>query len=499
MVVEDDRVVATDIERQLMRIGHTVVAKTARGEDALPLALNKQVDLVLMDIRLEGAMDGIEAAQQIRERCGLPVVFLTAYADDQTVVRASQTEPLGYILKPFEDSQLRTVVEMALFKHGAEQSLRASERRFVTTLSSIGDAVIATDNSARITFMNPVAEALTGWPLQEAAGLLLSEVFRVVNESTRSSVEDPAIKVLRTGTVEGLANHTVLLSRGGKEIPIDDNGSPIVDDHGIVTGAVLVFRDITERRRLEEKLRRVQAELLRAARVASMSELAASIGDEVNPLLTAILTNAEASVLWLSNSPADPTQASGAATRVVEDAHRAGEAIRSMRGTMQRPAPELAPCDINMVIRDTAELLRDDLSRHKVQLETQFARDALWITGDHVQLQQVVLNLMLNAIEAMTAITGRRRVLRVTADIERDGEAVVSVDDTGIGLEASRAERIFDPLFAPLRGGVGVGLSICLNIIEAHGGKVSASPRVPHGCSFRFSLPLAPPLEASKS
>src|SRR5262249_39847995 len=126
------------------------------------------------------------------------------------------------------------------------------ERRYAVILSSIGDAVIATDNQARVTFVNPVAEALTGWPLADAAGRPLVEVFRIINEQTRQPVEDPAAKVLRTGTVVGLANHTALLARDGREVPIDDCGAPIMDERGAVAGVVLVFRDMTQRRRADE-------------------------------------------------------------------------------------------------------------------------------------------------------------------------------------------------------------------------------------------------------
>jgi PAS domain S-box-containing protein len=266
LIVEDDRVVARDIQQQLARIGHTVVGMTANGEDALPLALAAKPDLVLMDVRLEGPLDGVDAAQLLRERCHVPVVFLTAYADDETVRRATLTEPFGYILKPFEDLQLRTVVEMALYKHRAEQRLRESERRYAVTLSSIGDAVIATDREGRVTFMNAVAETLTGWTHGGAPGQPLNQVFRVVNEFTRAIVDDPAAKVLRLGTVVGLANHTLLLSRNGREIPIDDSGSPIVDDSGEIAGVVLVFRDVTQRRQAEEAdvLRQTNARLERA-------------------------------------------------------------------------------------------------------------------------------------------------------------------------------------------------------------------------------------------
>ncbi len=255
LIVEDDRVVARDIQHHLAGFGYTVAGTTAFGEDAVRLAEEARPDLVLMDIRLAGAMDGIEAARRLRERCRVPVVYLTAYADEETLRRARVTEPFGYILKPFEDRELHTVIEMALYKHQAERRLLESERRYAVTLASIGDAVIATDGRGQVTFLNPAAEALTGWPGAEAAGRPLPEVFRIVNEETRRPAEDPASKVLRLGTVVGLANHTLLLARGGREVPIDDSGAPIRDDRGDVTGVVLVFHDVAEQRRAEAALR----------------------------------------------------------------------------------------------------------------------------------------------------------------------------------------------------------------------------------------------------
>jgi PAS domain S-box-containing protein len=254
LIVEDQRVVARDIGEHLVRLGHSVAGVTTSGAEAVRLAGELRPDLVLMDIHLEGAVDGVEAAREIRERLGLPVVYLTAYADDETLRRAKVTEPFGYILKPFEERELRTVIEMALYKHQAERKLRESERRYAVTLSSIGDAVIATDEQGRVSFMNPAAEALTGWSHAEATGRPLVEVFHIINEQTRQPVENPAAKVLRDGVVVGLANHTLLLSRHGGERPIDDSGAPIRDDRGRMTGVVLVFHDVTEQRRSQQAL-----------------------------------------------------------------------------------------------------------------------------------------------------------------------------------------------------------------------------------------------------
>jgi two-component system cell cycle sensor histidine kinase/response regulator CckA len=270
LIVEDQRVVARDIEEHLRRLGYSVVGVATSGEKAVQLAEELRPDLVLMDIRLEGAIDGVEAARQIRERFGRPVVYLTAYADEETLRRAKVTEPFGYVLKPFEERELRTVIEMALYKHQAERKLRESERRYADTLSSVGDAVIATDTAGRVTFLNPVAETLTGWPQREAVGRPLVEVFRIVSEETREPVESPAAKVLRTGTVVGLANHTGLLARDGRDLPIDDCGAPIIDDRGNIAGVVLVFHDVSEKRRAEKSLRESRERLRLAVQATGL-------------------------------------------------------------------------------------------------------------------------------------------------------------------------------------------------------------------------------------
>src|SRR5262249_17455564 len=159
----------------------------------------------------EGAVDGIEAARQIRARCPIPIIYLTAYADDETLRRASLTEPAGFLLKPFEELHLRTALELALHKGAGEQRLRQSENRYGVTLSSIGGAVLSCDEKLQVPFMNPVASTLTGWPVAEALGRPLGEIFRIIDEGTGEPAEDPATKVLRLRAVVGPANHTALV------------------------------------------------------------------------------------------------------------------------------------------------------------------------------------------------------------------------------------------------------------------------------------------------
>ena len=486
VVVEDDRIVSRDIQEQLHRLGYAVAGVAVSGEEAIEVARRERPGLVLMDIRLEGALDGIEAAEAIRRTFRIPVIFLTAYADDDTVRRATHAEPFGYLLKPFEDQQLRTTIEMALYKHEAERRLEASERRYATTLASIGDGVIATDGSGLVTFMNPVAEGLTGWTLADAAGVPVTQVFRIINEDTRATVEDPVAKVLRLGTIVGLANHTLLLARDGREIPIDDSGSPIIDDDGEITGAVLVFRDITGRRKMDEALRDAQSQLALVARLTRLGELAASIAHEVNQPLTAILSNAETCLRYLD-------EARAAAERMVGNGHRAGEVVKSIRSLATRSTPELGAVDMNAVVVEVLDLVRGEIRRNEVRIELDLAADLRPVTGDRVQLQQVLLNLVSNAIEAMIDEPADNRLLRIGTATMRSGEATVSVEDAGPGLDAALSDKIFEPLYTTKRGGMGLGLSICRSIVEAHGGSIRmiAPGDTGKGTTFVFTIPVS--------
>ena len=261
LIVEDDWIVAEDTKITLKKLGFSVSGVVTSGEESLKKVEAEPPDLVLMDIKLEGEMDGIEAAERIRDRFNIPVVYVTGYADGDVLERAKVTEPFGYIVKPFEDREINSAIEIALYKHEMETKLKESEAWLYTTLKSIGDAVITTDTKGIVTFMNPVARSLTGWRLEEAMGRPLTDVFNIINEETRKEVENPAAKVLMEGRVVSLANHTLLIAKGGTEIPIDDSGAPIVDEKGDIIGTVLVFRDVGEKRAAEKALKNAHDEL----------------------------------------------------------------------------------------------------------------------------------------------------------------------------------------------------------------------------------------------
>lgn len=493
LVVEDDRIVARDIRQQLEAMGHAVTAMTADGADAAALASASKADIVLMDIRLAGPVDGIQAAQTIREQCDIPVIFLTAYADDETIRRANLTEPFGYLLKPFETTQLRTVVEMALYKHAAERRLRQSERRYAATLASIGDAVIVVDPGAVVSYLNPVALRLTGWTSAEVAGRPLEEVFRIVEETTREPLRSTALEVLQDPEQGApLVRNALLLSRTGEEWPVEEQSTPLAGDREPSAGAVLVFRELSRRRAMEHALRVAHRELGKASLLTSMGEVTASIAHEVNQPLAAIVTNASAGLNWLRKAAPEIEEARQCLERIKSDGSRAGEVIASLRALVKSAASSVDVLDVQSLVLQAVELMRPELDRHAVRLQVQFPHQRPQVLADRVQIQQVLINLIANAIDAMAERTTGGRSLDISMRTEAAASRVhLAIGDTGSGLPPGAANDIFKPFFTTKADGMGMGLSICRTIVEAHGGTLVAAPRLPCGAVLAFDLPLA--------
>jgi len=263
LIVEDESIIALDIRDRLESLGYAIAGATSFGQEAIQMAAETRPSVVLMDIRLKGAMDGVQAAEQIRARFDIPVVYLTAYSDETTLQRAKVTEPFGYLLKPFEDRELHIAIAVALYKHEMERKLRQHERWLAATLSSIGDAVIATDAQGRIELMNPAAEALTGWQQGQVSGEYWTKVFNILQETTPPLGQDPASQALPQGTTAGQTRH-ILITEDGREVPIGDSVSPIKDEKGTITGAVLIFRDVSREMQAQQAREELIAELQEA-------------------------------------------------------------------------------------------------------------------------------------------------------------------------------------------------------------------------------------------
>ncbi len=366
---------------------------------------------------------------------------------------------------------------------------RAFEREqwLDVTLRSIGDAVIACDAQGRIVFMNEVAELLTGWSEQEAAQLPLDRVFRIVHETTRILVESPVDKVRRLGTIVGLANHTILIRKDGAEISIDDSGAPIRNAEAQITGIVLVFRDITERRLSERAL-------IRAEKLASAGRLSAAIAHEINNPLEALQN-----LIYLTRLNEKDQENTKLLTQAELELGRISHIARQSLG-FYRDNRAAEPFSLAAVIHDTVAFYAPRATIKNVAMETRIKSDTL-LVGSPGEIRQVISNLLSNSLDALSA-GGKVCIQLHKIRLNEAGgpDVYITVADNGSGIPDDHLETIFDPFFSTKGDiGTGLGLWVCKQLIEKHGGsiRVRSSPR-PHRSwtVFRICLPV-PSTEAA--
>ncbi len=389
LIVEDDAIIAGSLATILTKLGYDVAGTVQSGEDAVKKAKAVSPNLILMDIHLRGNLNGIDAAVQISEDMTIPIVYLTAYSDDGLLQRAKITEPYGYLVKPIHERELYATIEMAIHKHKLEAQLKENEEWLNTTIRSIGDAVIATDEKGFIKFMNPVAEELTGWKQNEAVGHDLKEIFCIINENTREPVQSPLEKVIQTGKTAGLANHTLLIKKDKTEIPIDDNAAPIQDDKGKIRGIVLVFRDISKSRQIEEQLRQSQ-------KMEAIGILAGGIAHDFNNILYPIVGYAE---MAMDDLP-EENPVRNFIKEILKGAERAKDLIQQILTFSRKREFKLSPVRIQPIIKDALKFIRASLPSN-IEIQTAIKEECGLVMADTTQIHQIIMNLCTNAYYAM--------------------------------------------------------------------------------------------------
>jgi len=242
LIVEDENIIALDLQRIVTRAGYAVSAVANSGAEAIAAVAATPPDAVLMDIGLSGEMDGIQTSQRILDQLNVPIIFVTANSDLATVRKSQNANPFGYVLKPFDEREIGIVLEMALFKHRADQEVKESRRWLSAILCSIGEGVIATDADGVVKFMSPAAERLTGWKESEAISRALQDVFRLINKETRQPAENPVERTLREKQATGFVNMTLLIQKDGGEVAVNAFTAPMMDAHGKIEGVVLTFQ-----------------------------------------------------------------------------------------------------------------------------------------------------------------------------------------------------------------------------------------------------------------
>jgi PAS domain S-box-containing protein len=391
-----------------------------------------------------------------------------------------------------------SIVLFASARRSAEGRLREQTELLQVTLKSIGDAVIATDLEGRISFINPTAENLTGWKSSEITGKPLEEIFKIINETTRQKVASPFAAVIEGGTTVGLANHTLLIKKDGSEIPIEDSGAPIRDAKGRIVGVIIVFHDVTERRRseiereallLSEQVARREAEL--AGRLKD--EFLATVSHELRTPLSAIL----GWTTMLRNKQLVGDDKPRALEVIERNAKAQGEIINDLLDVSQITTGKLsidrARAEVNKIARSVSESLSPQAGAKNVGLKLALAPEELYVFGDEARLRQIVANLLTNAIK----FTPEGGAVEIST-ARRGAEIEIAVKDSGIGINEKFLPFIFDKFRqgdgSPTRphGGLGLGLSIVQHLVTLHGGEISAeSPGENRGATFTVRLPLA--------
>ena len=391
-----------------------------------------------------------------------------------------------------------SIVLFASARRNAERKLREQRELLQVTLKSIGDAVIATDLAGRISFINPTAENITGWKSVEITGRPLEEIFKIINEDSRETVESPFTAVVREGLTIGLANHTLLLTRSGAEIPIEDSGAPIRDEKGKIVGVIIVFHDVSERREAErdrEVLLKSEQAARREAELAGRlkDEFLATVSHELRTPLSAILGWAT----MLKNNQLTGSDAPKALEVIERNAKAQGEIINDLLDVSQITTGKLSidkkPVEIGTLIKASAESLRPLAKAKSIDFTLVVEADGFFVLGDAPRLRQIVLNLVSNAVK-FTPAGGR---VKVRAD--RQAENIrITVSDSGIGIDEKFLPFIFDKFrqgdasTTRPHGGLGLGLSIVRYLVGLHGGEISAASRgVGEGAVFTIRLPLA--------
>ncbi len=311
----------------------------------------------------------------------------------------------------------------------------------------------------------------------------------LVHPEDRAALEEISLRAVRSKEAYDVLFRAVL--RDGTIKHLHSVGKPQVAESGELVEFIGVTMDETERVRANAAMNEAQAELARVARLTTMGELAASIAHEINQPLTAVVTNGNAALRWLAHAPPNLEEIRASLKAIINASNRAGEVIGRIRSLLAHRQPEYGELDVNEAIREVLELTVGALRSRGVAVQTELPAALPQALGDQVQLQQVIINLVMNGVEAMSAVADRPRVLRIGSQLDGAGSVLVSVRDTGTGIDAAILDRIFEPLFTTKSTGMGMGLSICRSIVEAHGGRLWAAPATPHGTDFRFTIPTA--------
>jgi PAS domain S-box-containing protein len=488
LIVEDETIVALDIETKIAKMGYEVVGSVTTGEAAIDKVKETRPDLILMDISLEGDIDGIEAAGRIQRHFDIPIIYLTAHSHPQTLERAKITEPYGYIVKPFERGSLHATIEMALYKHHMKVKLKEKDENFRNLAENASDGIlIATVNGSHV-YANRRATELTGYNVSQLLKVCFNGTLGYDKNGRGSEnwPDETSLPQKREITIESGEKGTVSLEMTGTKTIW--HGQPAV---------LVLLRDITRLKRAEEEKKRLGAYLDQVRKMEALGTLAGGIAHDFNNLLCIILGFTELVIADLPGGSPNRSKLE----KVLEACLRAKDVVKQIL-TFSRPDDvDLKPLKISPIIREALKFLRSSIPANiDIQLDIKAESDV--VAADPVKINQVIINICNNAFYAMKEQGGVLEVILEAVNLA--GTALIpghqlkpglyvklTIRDTGPGMEPGVMQRIFEPYFTTksVGEGTGMGLAVVHGIVKKHGGAVTVQSEPGKGSTFQVYFP----------
>lgn len=479
LIVEDESIIAKDIQSSLKYFGYTVSSIVSSAEEAIKEVEENKPDLVLMDIKLRGDMDGVEATERIRAHFDIPIVYITGLSDELTFKRAKKTKPFGYIHKPIEKKDLNTTVEMALYRHEMERELKESKQYFRSIFEGSRDAIFIVGEYSRFVEVNEAASTLTGYSKEELKKMSIPDLHEAADLHAYKAYYDSIM------AGEKITSEAKILRKDGTKVDTEFSNKRIFI--GGVPYMHSVGRDITERKRAEEEKERFQAQLAYSDKMAGIGTLAGGIAHEFNNLLQIIRGYAE-----FAQETRRQKDIEEALDTIISNSDKAGKIIKDLLLFSSQEESEKELCDITELIELVLSLLENQLKKENIRLVRKY-EDIPKIKVNKAEIRQVFLNIITNARDAMLPEGGKLEigVKQVKKNVE------VSFTDTGRGIEGENLKKVFDP-FHTTKGalggsdipGIGLGLFVSYRIVQRYGGTVGVESRVNKGTTFTVKLPL---------
>ncbi len=487
LIVEDDNLISWEIKDRLENLGYEVPAVFISGDDTLSALELIKPDLILMDIRIEGMMDGIETAQRIRERYEIPIIYLTAHSDKSTLERAKITEPYAYLLKPFHERDLHTSIEMTLYKHKVDTKSREHDHWLSMTMESMKDGIITTNTRGMITFMNTSAEVLTGWKFENVMGKDVWSILQICDEVNVSGHTESDVAEKPD---DQSFSSCILLNKDGQEVPILYIISSIIDEKGTHLGTVFTLKDITALKKLESQVQQIH-------RMEAIGTLAGGIAHDFNNIMTAVQMSVELTLLDLD--PSDPLHLN--IEEILNLTNHASTLTNQLLLISQKHPSKPITMDLNEKIQNLSTVFSNVLG-DSIHIQYDLNPDLEKIQADDGSIEQLFMNLTSNAKDAMSD-GGLLLIKTENIIIDEENEstniklkqgkyACISIIDNGTGMDEETVAHIFEPFYSKSRlsKGACLRLATVYGIIRQLRGWVDVKSEIGRGTAFHVYFPI---------